>query len=431
MSTTARSSPPSAGSLPPNADDVARAVADAREVADARSNGRELRGAWQSEIALGGGFLVVALALLFTWRDPSWHEVATVALLCGAHGVAARVMFESSGGSAVPTAPIVAAALFMVPLQTVPFVVLVGLLIGALGARGEPGIHRLLVPSLSGWNSLGPVLVLALAGRHTADLGDWPWYVLALVAQSAIDGMVAFVRVRSLGMSWRVLPRPMAWTYLVDATLAPVGLMAVIACDASWWTVLFAGTPIALLSLLARDRAAHLEKAVTISEAFEAAIETARIDALTGIANRRAWNEVTARAELQFAADPVGSPVTVVLGDLDRLKIVNDTHGHEAGDELIRAAAQVFAAAAPPGAIVARLGGDEFGLLVVGGGVTEAELVGAIRQKMRAAPPVHGIDVSVSLGAASCPPLADVEAALAAADSLAFADKAARRAARA
>ena len=48
-----------------------------------------------------------------------------------------------------------------------------------------------------------------------------------------------------------------------------------------------------------------------------------------------------------------------------------------------------------------------------------------------ATPPVHGVTVSVSVGAASCPPLADVEAALAAADSLAFADKAARRAGRA
>lgn len=442
MSTTAPSTPhgssdratpgvsASAGGASGGAE-LARAVADAREVADARAHRPTDRSAWYTELGFGAGFLVVALALLLNWRDPTWHEVLAAALLVVAHGVGSRVMFESSGGAAVPTAPIVVAALFLVPLQLVPAIVLAGLVIGSLGRTADRGIHRLLVPAISGWNSLGPVAVLASIGTREPGVHHWPWYLAALGAQFVIDTVVAVVRVRSLGMSWRVLPRPMAWTCLVDFTLAPVGLTAVIACEGSLWSVLLASTPIALLALLARDRAEHLEKAVVISEAFEQAIETARLDALTGIGNRRAWNEATARAAVQFAADPVGSPVTVVLGDLDRLKQVNDTHGHDAGDELIRAAARVFAGSAPPGALVARLGGDEFGMLVVGRTVSEADLIASMRERMRSMPPVHGMDVSLSLGAASCPPLPDVEAALAAADSLAFADKAARRAGRA
>ncbi|MFN8021636.1 MAG: GGDEF domain-containing protein [Acidimicrobiales bacterium] len=410
---------------------VARAVADVREMAEARSSSRRSQGAWASELLLGGGFVLLCLVLAITWPEPSWRALATVALFGLAHGVASRVVFESSGGAAVPTAPIVAAAIFVAPLSLVPVIVLIGLLIGSFGSSGESGIHRLLVPALSGWNSLGPVLVLAVHGDHGADLRDWPWYAAALAAQCAIDSLVAVVRVRSLGMSWRVLPRPMAWTYLVDATLAPVGLVSVIACEGSLWSVLFASLPIGLLALLARDRAEHLEQAVVISKAFQDAMETARQDALTGIGNRRAWNEATTRAAVQFAADPVGNPVTVVLGDLDRLKTVNDLHGHDAGDELIRAAARIFADAAPAGSLVARLGGDEFGILVVGTAVQPAELVADLRQRMLRTPPVHGTPVSVSIGAASCPPLDDVEAALAAADSLAFADKAARRAGRA
>lgn len=411
--------------------EVARAVADAREVADARANRGSARAAWWTELGFGAGYLIVCAALLSIWSSPTWHDAGVALLLAVVHGVASRVMFESSGGAAVPTAPIVVAALFLVPLQLVPVIVLVGLLIGAAGTSGETGVHRLLVPAISGWNAIGLIAVVALSDTSTPAIRHWHWYLLALAVQCAIDALVAVVRVRSLGMSWRVLPRPMAWTYLVDLTLAPVGLTAVIACDGSLWSIAFASTPVALLALLARDRAEHLEKAVVISEAFEHAIETARTDALTGIGNRRAWNEATARAAVEFAADPVGCPVTVVLGDLDRLKQVNDAHGHDAGDELIAAAARVFADCAPTGALVARLGGDEFGMLVVGRTVTEASLIASLRERMRSMPPVRGVGVSLSLGAASCPPLPDVEAALAAADSLAFADKAARRAGRA
>jgi diguanylate cyclase (GGDEF)-like protein len=410
--------------------DVAQVVADAREVADARSNQSRTRDDRLSAAVLGGGFLMVCASLLATWEHPSWHDAMLTILLGFVHGVASRVTFESSGGSAVPTAPIFAAALFLVPLPLVPVVVLIGLLSSSWGTDAGSGRLRwLLVASLSGWNSIGPVLVLAVLDAEPA-LSHWPWYVAAMASQFLTDALVASVRVRSLGMSWRVLPRPLVWTYAVDSMLAPVGLTAVIACEGSIWSVLIASTPIGVLALLARDRAEHLEKAVVISEAFDAAITTARLDALTGIGNRRAWNEATARAAVEFAADPMFSKVSVVMGDLDGLKRVNDTFGHEAGDELIRAAARAFAAAAPPGALVARLGGDEFGMLVIGATVQSSELIGAIRREVRVAAPVHGVALSLSLGAASCPPMVDVEAALHAADSLAFADKAARRVSR-
>ncbi len=376
---------------------------------------------------LGGGYILLCAALIVVWRTPSWTGLVTAVSLGVVHGIASRITFESKGGSSVPTAPIFVAALFLAPLPLVPSVVLVGLLIGSHGTDpGSGAVRRVLVPALSGWNAVGPVLVLSILDE-VPSLHWWPWYLLAFVAQFATDALVAFVRVRALGMSWRVLPQPMAWTYAVDAMLAPIGLTAVIACDGSLWAVLLASTPIGVLALLARDRAEHLEQAVAISEAFEVALETARLDALTGIGNRLAWNEATTRAAVEFAADPQFSMVTVVMGDLDQLKQTNDTHGHEAGDELIRAAARVFVDAAPRGALVARLGGDEFGILVVGGEIDPSTLVATVRERMHREVPVHGSPVSLSVGAASCPPLADVDAVLTAADSLAFADKAARR----
>ena len=153
-----------------------------------RSIAREAASTLELGLELG---LKLCLVLAITWPDPAWHALVAVALLGAAHGVASRVVFESSGGAAVPTAPIVAAALFLAPLPLVPIVVLFGLTIGSFGSSGERGVHRLLVPALSGWNSLGPVLVIALSGHRTADVHHWPWYVAALVTQFAIDALVA------------------------------------------------------------------------------------------------------------------------------------------------------------------------------------------------------------------------------------------------
>lgn len=90
-----------------------------------------------------------------------------------------------------------------------------------------------------------------------------------------------------------------------------------------------------------------------------AALETlARCDALTGLANRRAFVE-DARARLA-----AGAPVQLLIADIDHFKRINDSMGHAAGDLALTHAAGVLARAAPEGALVARIGGEEFALLV-------------------------------------------------------------------
>jgi diguanylate cyclase (GGDEF)-like protein len=87
-------------------------------------------------------------------------------------------------------------------------------------------------------------------------------------------------------------------------------------------------------------------------------------DPLTGLLNRRALDE---RAATSFEA-PLGSahPVTALAVDINDLKAVNDSAGHDAGDQLIRSVARSLAThfARFPGALVARTGGDEFCVLV-------------------------------------------------------------------
>ncbi len=89
-------------------------------------------------------------------------------------------------------------------------------------------------------------------------------------------------------------------------------------------------------------------------------------DPLTGVWNRRALDERAAQA---FDIAPgLSRRVTVVQVDINRLKEVNDTLGHEAGDQLIQSVAGTLVAEFNhlPGSLVARVGGDEFTVLVVG-----------------------------------------------------------------
>ena len=81
-------------------------------------------------------------------------------------------------------------------------------------------------------------------------------------------------------------------------------------------------------------------------------------DQLTGLPNRRAWDERFAH-ELQRATRS-GEPLTVVAIDLDHLKQVNDTDGHAAGDGFIAESAAAWRRALRTTDFVARLGGDEF-----------------------------------------------------------------------
>jgi diguanylate cyclase (GGDEF)-like protein len=81
-------------------------------------------------------------------------------------------------------------------------------------------------------------------------------------------------------------------------------------------------------------------------------------DQLTGLYNRRYMEESLERELVR--ARRAGRTVAVILADLDKFKSVNDTHGHDAGDELLKAVSHLFQAHLRAGDIVCRYGGEEF-----------------------------------------------------------------------
>ena len=91
---------------------------------------------------------------------------------------------------------------------------------------------------------------------------------------------------------------------------------------------------------------------------------TATHDQLTGLPNRRAWDDRLER-ELRRAA-ACDEPLSVLAIDLDRLKHINNTHGHAEGDRLLQRCAHAWNGALRQGDYLARLGGDEFLVLLPG-----------------------------------------------------------------
>jgi diguanylate cyclase (GGDEF)-like protein len=88
----------------------------------------------------------------------------------------------------------------------------------------------------------------------------------------------------------------------------------------------------------------------------------ARIDSLTGIANRAAFME-TARQIIELCRRE-STPVSVVMCDLDRFKLINDTHGHAIGDAVIKKFSEISTGALWPNDVFGRIGGEEFAMVL-------------------------------------------------------------------
>jgi HD-GYP domain-containing protein (c-di-GMP phosphodiesterase class II) len=267
--------------------------------------GRNLR----SALFFATGFLTLAAALPFVVDSSRSPNAATGIALLLAYAGASQARFEVGTGLFLPTGLIFVPMLFLLPLGWVPAAICGGLLVGSstdLLRRGLP-LERILIVPLNSWYSIGPVVVLAVAGERDPSLSDWPIYVAALAAQCAVDYGIQAPHQRFVnGLPFSVAARYMSWAFLVEAALAPVGLLVALAAVDQPVALTFVLPLIGLLFVFARERQVRIDHALELSHAYRG---TALLlgdvveadDAYTGLHSR--------------------DVVSLVLGVCDRLRV--------------------------------------------------------------------------------------------------------------
>ena len=144
--------------------------------------------------------------------------------------------------------------------------------------------------------------------------------------------------------------------------------------------------------VIARDVTEDRRRARELREHAERSEHEAKLDSLTGLGNRRAFDEAMVMAE---AAAASGADMSLIVMDMDRLKAVNDALGHSAGDDALRAVAEALTSRTRSDDEVFRIGGDEFAVIVSGG--DPGLLAERLRAPIRFREPEPWISVSVGL----------------------------------
>lgn len=155
-----------------------------------------------------------------------------------------------------------------------------------------------------------------------------------------------------------------------------------------------------LIDILSRELGGPLRTASLVEESRQ----LARHDVLTGLFNRRAFAEAL-DAEVQRCVRHA-LPLSVMLLDIDHFKVINDTHGHQAGDMVLRAVGKTLAATARRSDICARWGGEEFIIVLAqtdfASGLVAAERIRKLIEGLDVVSDKgHAIAVTASIGVTS------------------------------
>jgi len=225
-------------------------------------------------------------------------------------------------------------------------------------SRGRAGASRALAMLGLGVAAIASadvssVYLTARGMYHSGGAFDLAWVVgFVIVAASTTVGAGRVRWVSGKVPVWALAALPYALAVLM--VLANLELQLQRGHD----TVMTAVTSVVMLLVLMRQMLTLSERTALQRELSHLAYH----DPLTGLANRGLFSE---RLEHALAVAARGRrPVSVAFVDLDDFKTLNDAHGHEAGDELLRTLADRMSAALRQGDTLARLGGDEFALLL-------------------------------------------------------------------
>jgi diguanylate cyclase len=177
--------------------------------------------------------------------------------------------------------------------------------------------------------------------------------------------------------------------------------------------------------------AVAIRQLIESNNAMQAKLDDARTDQLTKLNNRRAFDDELLKRSAEF--EQKQTPVSLMLIDVDHFKKFNDTHGHQAGDEVLRSVGRVLSEKTfgKEGLFPARYGGEEFAVVFAGNTFEAAAQIGErIRSAIGETPVVFEgktLHVTASAGIALLNPGEKIESFIARSDEALYASKKANR----
>jgi len=240
-------------------------------IEELRSRGARRMPRGERLVAWSTALVFVSAATALALAAGSRPSTGTILLFVATYAVVSRIGFEIVSGWALPTELVLVPMLFVLPPAIVPLCVAAGLVLGQAPALARRRIHPHRVPLLVGSaaHALGPAIVLVLAGSPAPEARYWPVFVLALLAQFAADFAATASWARcSDGLSPSAYLLQMRWTFLVDATLAPIGLLLAAQAVTHPPATLLALPLVGLLAFFARERQVRIDHALELSHAY-------------------------------------------------------------------------------------------------------------------------------------------------------------------
>ena len=241
---------------------------------------------------------------------------------------------------------------------------------------------------------IAPIVVTMMTRRHPI-----PFYAAAYGGIPALAMMQAYSGGAASGYAVLMM-MAMIW-FGVQATDRELAVGMGVLAASSYLPMLIFGPPAypvswghATLLVLVGLSVAYSLRAVTreTQKLNARLLKEATLDDLTGLLNRRGWR-MAAEQELARAARD-GTQVSLLLLDLDALKEINDTRGHDEGDRVLAETADRMRTALRAGDVLARLGGDEFGALLTD--TSDGQALSAVDRLKRITPELGSFSAGVA-----------------------------------
>lgn len=245
---------------------------------------------------------------------------------------------------------------------------------------------------------LPPAIRAAVNGHHTPDRAD-PEHerLVRVVSLGSLVGSV-LAQEAPIPSTAQIQKRSKLW--FQERAPDAEELIEQAAADAKTLAKLFSQdigsihTPSELMAL-AHEKG--LEHQLQLQRETDSLRKEAATDALTGLANRRSFDDALDRAFADYARGD--GPLAVIFCDADRFKSVNDTHGHAAGDAVLVQLAERLRAAIGDAGLVARYGGEEIAVVLPNTGTDRAAVLGEEIREAVAREPIDlaGVECAVDL----------------------------------